>query len=300
VKLNSFVASLLPTFGKDCVIEDIRLTRNEITEYTAPSYVAAAELFKTWKFKSEDLDKMFGIFKRMVKGSGSDNCITTIEKGFKTILENLDYVEEQISTTYSEEVAGVGFTYKKANLLQLVECISFVSKFARKFLIYIYICETSLVEGNDTIISESLSPIEIDWLDANFVSFCTAFNVVTNQPAHVEKQVAAIPDIIITSENEHSLAATLGEEKIDPFQMKLIPIWLNPVYHVGMFIAEWQSDRYKAAKEEVKLLQLRKINLQKLSDGKPDAHIQQEIKYMEGRIQGINFKIAKMEKKNGL
>jgi hypothetical protein len=165
---------------------------------------------------------------------------------------------------------------------------------------YIYICETAQYPDGDASVTESLTAAEIEWLDANFLSFCTAFNVVSGNPAHVDKKLADIPDIEITEDNAQTLAATVGSSKIDPFQMSMIPTWMNPVYHVGMFVAEWQADRYKAAKEEVKLIQLRKLNMEKLTAGKPDAHVQKEIKYMENRIQGINFKIAEMEKDNGI
>ncbi|EKD22685.1 MAG: Virion structural protein [uncultured bacterium] len=299
MKFSNFIQSLLPSFGKDRVLEDCRLTRAEIKEVTAPSYDAAMEFLKGWKFKSPEMEKLLSIFNRMVKGSGSDNAIVTIAKSFDAILKNLDHTEDRIAKLYNEDVAGAGITYQKANLLQFVECVGFVSKFARKFLIYTYICETAQYENSSTDIAESLSPAEIEWLNANFVSFCTAFNIVCGNPQTVEKQFAAVPDIVITSENAETLPSTIGDAKIDPFQMKLIPIVMNPIYHIGMFVAEWQASRYKAAKEELKLLQLRKLNLQKTSEGKPDAHLQQEIKYMETRIQGLNYKIAKMEKDNG-
>ena len=161
-----------------------------------------------------------------------------------------------------------------------------------------YVCETAEYPDSGTALNDSLSPAEIEWLNANFLSFCTALNVVSGNPQQVKKQIDNIPDIIITSENATTLPSTMGEARLDPFQMNLITVRMNPIYHIRMFVAEYQADRYKAAKEEVKLLQLRKLNLEKLADGKPEAHIQKEITYMETRIQGLNFKIAKMEKEN--
>jgi len=298
MKLPAFISDLLPSFGKDRITEDIRITRTELKEFTEPPYAVAAVLLKGWKFKSEVLVDKFDIFKRQVKSAGGDNPIVTIHKSFKDILENLDCVEELIVKTYNDDVAGNGLTYLKANLLQFVEAVSFVSKYARKFLIYVYVCETAEYPDSGTALNDSLSPAEIEWLNANFLSFCTALNVVSGNPQQVKKQIDNIPDIIITSENATTLPSTMGEARLDPFQMNLITVRMNPIYHIRMFVAEYQADRYKAAKEEVKLLQLRKLNLEKLADGKPEAHIQKEITYMETRIQGLNFKIAKMEKEN--
>lgn len=307
MKITNYIASLLPSFGKTTVMEDVRLTRTEIKEATLPVYEAAVPLLGKWKFKSKVLQAQIAIFDRMVKSSGNDNIVVTIHKAFKPILENLDAVEVLVSKTYNEDVAGLGLTYAKANLLQFVECVSFVSKYARKFLIYIYVCETacyldidvdkvSSAELQDNAINESLSKAELSWLESNFVTFCTALNIASGNPAHIKKQLEDIPDIVITAENAGTLGSTVGEHKLDPLQMKLIPIWMNPIYHIGMFVAEWQAERYKAAKEEVRLVQLRKLNLEKLSEGKPDAHVQQQIAYMESRIQGLNYKLAKMER----
>ena len=298
MKITNYLASLLPSFKKERVTEDCRLTRTEIKEFVLPAYEHAIPLLKSWKFKSAEMQSLIGTFDRMVKGSGGDNPIVTIHKGFKHILENLDHVEDMVEKTYNEEVAGGGFTYAKANLLQFVECVSFVSKFARKFLIYAYICETAEFEESNTKLAESLAKAEIEWINANFVSFCTAFSIATGDPSSVKRSLDDVPDIVVTSENAETLSSTIGEAKIDPFQMKLIPIWMNPIYHVGMMVAEWQASRYKATKEEAKLLQLRKLNLEKLSEGKPDAHVQKEIEYMENRIQGLNYKLAQMEEKN--
>jgi hypothetical protein len=292
MKIANYLSSLLPTFGKGQVLEDCIITRTEITKVTQPAYDSAVSLLKGWKYKSPSIVADFATFSRMVKGS--DNMIVTIQKSFKTILENLDSVQSLIEKTYSEEVAGAGLTYLKANLLQFVEATAFVSKYARKYLLYVYICETAAIEGAATA-TESITPAEVQWLKTNLLSFCTAFNAVRRTTTEVEKLLADIPDVLATGDNAGTMAATMGEARLDPFQMRLIPIAMNPIYHVGLFIAEWQANRYKSAQEELKLVQLRKLNLERVHQGRPDAGVQKEIAYMEARIQGINYKIDKME-----
>ncbi len=294
MKITPYIASLLPSFGKDRVIEDCRICAAEIKEFTLPAYEAAVPLLGKWKYKSERLDAQFDVFKRLVKGGGQP--IVVIEKALKSAMVHLEEIEGRINKTYNEDVAGAGLTYLKANLLQLVELIGFVSKYARRFLLYVYICETAEIEGAGESLADSLSPAEIEWVTANFISFCSAINTVNGKPNEMTTALDNIPDIIVTADNEHSLGETIGESKLDPFQLKLIPTWLNPIYHIGMFVAEWQADRYKVAKEELKLLQLKKLNLEKMSEGKPDAAVQKEIQYMGSRIQTLNYKIEKMEK----
>ena len=298
MKIMNFINSLLPTFGKNRVVEDLRLLRTEIIEHTEPAYNTASRLLSKWKFKSPQIIELSNTFNRMVK-SGNKNLITTISESWPDILKNLTHAEELVDKTLNIEVVGASMTYSAVNLLQFCEAVGFVSKYARKLLLYIYISETSIFDYENSNLEKNLSKVEVEWINTNLVSFCTAFNIVSGKPEQIQKQFSNIPDAVVTNDNVKTLSATIGEDKIDPFHLNLIPIWMNPIYHVGMFVAEWQAERYKAAKEEVRLLQLRKLNLEKLSEGKPDAKLQKEIDYMETRIQGLNYKLDKMEKANG-
>lgn len=295
MKFEKYIQSLLPTFGKDRVLEDCRVTRTEIKDVTLPLYDTAVPLFKGYKFKSGDVQEQIASFNRLCH-PGSDNIITHIQKALKASLENLDEVEALVEKTYNEEVAGSGLTYLKANLLQFTECLNFVSRYARRYLLWIYVAETAQIPDSETDLSEAMAPAEIEWIKINFIPFCTALNVVSIPTTKVKKALNDIPDIVVTEENVRSLSATMGENKLDPFEVRLIPVWLNPIYHIRMFVAEWQANRYKAALEERKLIELRHLNLKKRQEGKPDARLQKEIAYTEQRLRNINFKISKMEK----
>ena len=294
--ISKYVKSILPGFEKDRVTEDIRVTRSEIKDVLVPAYAGADKAMKSWKFRSEAMGLRIETWNSLVKFGGSANIVCTINKGIPLMLENLDGIESLINRTYSEDVMATGLTYLKAQMLQFVECLVFVSKYARRFLNYVYVYETSMLEGFSGDVADSLSPAEIQWIEANFVNFCTAFNIVVGEPHKVEAALKDIPDIVITDENAKTIPATMGIGKVDPFQMRFIPVILNPFYHIGIRVAEWQAKRYKAAQEELRLLQLRKLNMERLQQNKPDVKLTKEIQYLESRIQGLNYDIAKMEK----
>lgn len=297
MKIMNFVKSLLPTFHRERVEEDIRVTRTEYLQCVIPPYEAASKTMKSWKFKSEAGRKFDDNFSTLVK-SGNSNIIVGIHNGFKPIMENLERIERLVSKKFETDIAASGLSCSQTNLLQVVELLSFVAKYARKLLNYIYVCETAQLD-EQTIVTESVLPVEIEWLNTNFVSFCTAFNVVSGNPSHFLTTLESIPDVIISDGNIHTLSATLGESRIDPFRLGLIPIWMNPVYHIGMVIAEWQASRYKRDQEELRLLQMRKLKLERLADGKNDAALDKEIAHYETRIHALNYKLHQMEAKNG-
>lgn len=299
MKAAQYLKSLLPNFGRDQVLEDLTITKDEIKEVTQPAFEQAARVFKGWKFKSKVLETQFQTFDRLVKHQGSLNPIQVIAAVWPAVLQNLDNKEEMVKKHFSEEIAGAGLTYFKSNILQFVEAAAFVSKFARKFLNYVYVYETAEYEGGDEEIATGLTPFDSEWVAANLISFCTALNVVSGNPQQVQKQMSEIPEITVTSDNESTLEHTVGLAKLDPMQMRLIPLVMNPIYHVRMFVAEWQATRYKEAKEELKLLELRKLNLEKISEGKQDAAAQKQIEYMQGRVENQAYKLSKMEKAYG-
>ena len=294
MKALAFVKSLLPNFSKDHVVEDARITRGELTEATIPAYKNAVLSLKGYDYKSAEIKEMFKLFNRNV--AGSKDVIGTILEGLGETVENLEVVEKQIVKTYADEIATAGMSYRKANLLQFVELSSFVSKYARKFVFYIFVVESSQFAENGLEASESMSLAEVTWIKENFMNFVTAFNAVTMRRDKVLKSIEDIPDIVITDDNEDTLSQGGGAARIDPFSMRFIPTWLNPFYHLGMHFAEWQANRYKVAKEELACLQLRRLHLEKLKTGKTDPALEKQIAHMESRIQGLNYKISELEK----
>jgi len=296
-KFSDFLASLLPNFDKDRVLEDIRLRRGEIKETTRPAYEGAAPFLARWDVKSKEVKDLQTAFQRVTHSR--DNMFTHIHKAFPAILENLEEVERLVETVYNEDVASAGLSYLKANLLQFVECTGFVARYARKLLSYVFIHETGEYEQGGTNIAESLTPYERGYVEANFANFCQALVAISGNPANVKHALKEVPDVVITNDNVSSLAKTMGEDKLDPLDMRFITGVWSPIYHIRMFVAEYQDARYKEAKEELATLQLRQLNLEQTKAGKPDAAVQKKIDALERRIQDQTVKIKRMEEDNG-
>jgi hypothetical protein len=297
--IRDFLRNLLPTFGRDRIIEDCRLTRAEIEETLKPMYGQAAVFLKNWSFKSDEMQDRIETWKGLVKSNGG-NIIVTIDRGLPLMVQNLNDVEELIKASIGDEVVTAGLTYKKAQLIQFVTNVQFVSRFLVQFLNYVYVCETAKVENSGiTSVRDALAPAEKAFIEDNFISFCTAFEVVTESPGEVKKKLAEVPDIVVTDDNIDTLPQTMGAAKLDPLKQNLIigtgtwSLW----YGVGLLWAEWQAARYKQAKETLKMVQLRKLNLEQVSQGKPNPKVQKEIEYLEQRAKDLQYKITKMEGK---
>lgn len=300
MKPFKFLQSLLPNFSKTNVLDDVRMTRLDVTDSTLPSYENALRIFNGRKSGSPELQNDYAIFSRMVKIGSVPNTIVGIEKCLKPMLGTLDLVERLIESSYDEEIAGGGISYYKASVLQMLESIRFASKYARKYLNYALIVETAYIEDQAGVevankVDEAITPAEMRYLKDNFVQFCSVLASVAKPTSAIKTMFERIPDIAITEQNSKTLNSTVGEAKLDPFQHGFVPTWMNPIYHIRMRIAEWQVDTHNAAKEERKLLELRKLRLEQASAGKKSPGLEKEINYIQGRIDDLEARIREEE-----
>jgi len=292
MKITDWISSLLPSFSKDTLLEDIRVTRGQL-ESLGDVYGAAADQLKNWKFKSEEIKSMAGTFKSMVGGT---NPIVEIHKAFPAILKNLDTAENIAVSILNGQVAAKGMTYKQAVLVQYVDAFFLVERYARKWLNYAIVLESAEFKENGLPVSESIPKPEIDWLKKGFVDFCVAFNAVTGDNRKVMDELKDVPDIDVQGSDSKSISAQLGPKVTDPFKLGFIATKANPIYFVRMVIAEWQVKRYKESREELSALELRLLYLKRLQEGRPDANTEKRIRSLESRIQDLSADLAEMEK----
>lgn len=295
MKIKDLLSSLLPTFGKDTLLEDIRITRGSL-EQLQELYDTASDELKGWKFKSSEVKANVSTFKSMVGGSDASNPIVNIAKHLKVVLKNLDTCESIAAKILNGQVAAKGMTYKQAVLVQYCDAVFLVDRYARKWLNFVLVMESAEFKENGLSVSEAIPKPELEWLKKTFVDFCVAWKATTEQPEKVEKEMEAVPEIDVDSSDAKALAQTRGPGLTDPFKLGFIATKANPIYFVRMVIAEWQVKRYKESKEELSALQLRLLYLRRLEEGRPDAATEQRIRYLESRIQTLSADLADMEK----
>jgi hypothetical protein len=76
---------------------------------------------------------------------------------------------------------------------------------------------------------------------------------------------------------------------------------MNPIYHIGLIVAEYQSNKYKENKELKSNLELRLMNLVSIRDtGQADPGVEREIEMVQSRIDKLSESIRKQEESVGL
>lgn len=303
MKALQFLKSLLPNFAKQTVLDDIRITRMVITTVTYPAYQDALKVFGARKLVNAGLVKDWDVYRRNVKGAQGANTIVAIEKSFKEMIAKLELIEKLVEKDYNDDIEGSGVTYYKAAVLQMLESISFAADYANKYLNYVYVVEAGELSDEENGVADEISanivPADVRFIHDRFLDFCTIMDVLSKPTEKVQKDFEQIPDMTITEAGAGVVAKSLGDTTLDPFRHGFVPLAMNPIYHVRMKIAEWQHSRYEKAKAEKEALELRKLRLERLLQGKNDPAIQKQIEYTQKRIDDLAEHIRKVENAYG-
>lgn len=298
MNLVNVVKAFLPHIDKTKVIEDLRITTAEVENFALPSYLHATDYFKVSKMKAlanKDLESVFYRNFDQQGGVKQPNFVAEIYKRLPYIKENTDYVLSLAEELYERDIINEGLTAKKAVLLRAASSLSFVSRFSVDLLNLLYVNEA--IQANAAVEdSMQLSPAVIKHVNENIGNFARLLSDYGIPNKKFSNIVLEIPEVIISSKTADAVKGLYKEQDIDPFTNVFKSGFTgSPIYHVRMVVAEWQSNRYKANKDKKKMLELRLLHLKMLNDNKNDPKLEQEINYIQGRVDRINRYLSEVE-----
>lgn len=294
MNIGKYVSSLLPNFSRSTIEEDIRILKEDISENTLPPFEAAAEFFNQSKFTSKEclaFDKAFQNSIDIPKDIAG-NYVYVTYRSIKRALDAIRTLEEKLDKIFGKDVAGSSMTYARANVLQFIEAVTFANKYARKLLLWTYNEEK---KANGRTIGEPFTKAELAWLKENRNAYFAVIKVISHKPSEIASVFSNIPDMIVVPEEVSVAQQTVGAAKLDPLRMGILPLWMNPIYHIRMAVTEYQVERYRAGQEEKRALEFRLMALKELRNGEADAKLEQQIEYTENRLKKLNYKLAKFE-----
>lgn len=296
MEFGKYVESLLPTLGKDRILEDLRHLREELQDTVIPPYTAATEFFSSRRFQDKITKDMANDFDKKVKSKYRGNMVSVMTEIWGNAVEGVDALDAMVDKHYGKDVTKHGMTYLKANVLQHIEALGFAFRYARKMLMYIYALETQhYTENGRPITGSFLTKPEREWMQVHYRDFLQVMTILAVPANELTSVYGAVPDALIDADRVEEMKATVGTGKIDPLKHGFIPSALWPIYHVRIKLAEWQVARRDAAREEMRAIEFRLLNLKALDAGKANAKIQNEIEYSEDRVSKLSRKIAKLE-----
>lgn len=298
--ITSYASKLLPTFKKDKLTEDARLVSTELNTNTIASYKFSSDLFYPKKIKSPQILNYQKTYFSILGGNNSKGMVHDIAERLENVKKTVDFIERATEKNFETSVVIDGITLFKVSLIKALELCSFISRYSLRLLNYFYILETGATSSDDSYVGRELSKGAIKELDLYFMDYCKAIKSLSKDPKSFEKELDNLPGVTIGAMSEATLA-NIGSVKLDPSNIFATNGFIQPVYRIGMMVAEYQVARYKEAVELKTNLELRKMFLENLkSSGSQDQGIQKEIDTIQSRIDRCAEQIKKAEEKVGM
>jgi phage terminase small subunit len=301
MSLLDFIKTMVPNLDKDDIMEDIRITKDELVQIAIPSYEEANTFFGNKKFKSKSTLDLVAVFERNYRsrlGKRTVSVLDEIGEALKVMHTNLKATEDAIETLVSKTTITETITARKAVLVRMAEQMSYASRMSIDFLNLIYTYEQ--IEAN--VEYAEVTVYQKKHVIPNIALFAKVLEAHTFNPADFKRKVDNIPEIIVDKDGFEAASSIYKRELVDPIDPPMIKGFeMNPIYHFRLMIAEWQANRYKSYKEKKKLLEVKLLRLRLLRDGKNDPKLDKEIEYIESLVDKLEYSMSKMEEdvKNG-
>jgi hypothetical protein len=293
MKISDFIKSLLPSFDKSRMVDDLDNVKKRLGELMPP-LKAIAEIAGDRKFNNEWAAGVNSDFLNKVKMNPKvrGNMYANMYKIMLNVEASIPIIETQITRYFKEEIMKEAMTAVRISILQFIESYGFVIDITGQILLV----TMQLEEDAATNATEpSVVAGELNTLASKLNDYYSSMNLLAGPKEDLEKKINSIPDVTIDSENIASVTAVVEAGKLDPFGFGFIGAKLNPIYHIRIAIAEYQTERYRLAKDTKQALELRLLRLKQLDAGKDDAALQLKIRNIEARIEDLSYKIKKME-----
>lgn len=290
---STFIESLSEGSTKNKLVDDMQLARDEFKNHVKPVYETFIDQFSNYQFKSPQLIAIAERFNEEFKIKSRDNFIVnTYNSSLKHIEERVDLTFKLLEDNFTADILRDSLSIRQINVLQYSEVISFVVRYSRRLLNYVVTLETHDVSGTES--KNAMKPAELNWIQSNIENYIIALNILTIDKIKATTVFEAIPDVILNRKNADQTVRLTGD-KGDPFQFKFIPVALNPFYHVGMRIAEYQAARYHEAKNEQQVIAAKILYLRGKLNGEEDAKRESVIERYEELLSRATYKIHKLE-----
>lgn len=291
--IADFIKKLNSRTEKSTVQKDLASTLKELQGLVIPLSKDLSVQASVVPFRSDFYEVFTSHFYDNIKfDRKSKDAWLDLNHLLTNVAENCDELNKQVTEYMAEDVLRDGITAKAANMVRLAAAISFVSSYSMDMMDYALVQESVKQGGEDTI-----APAQSAYVKASLEKYIRLLADVSISPVKFKALLGNIPDVYISKDNMSSVAAVFKEKDLDPFDnMRVLNNWSGSIiYSVRLMYETFMAERYHAAKDRKKLMELRLIHLNNLYAKNPNPRLEKEIDGLQKRISDYDRKIREIE-----
>lgn len=291
MNIKSFFDRLVPDMERYEVITAIEDTTEQLENTVIDILHRTQPLMRNYKPTSKEFVQVQTRFGLTFPRLKSQPYFVSLETVFKTILENLQHLEEQAAALFSNRVTKESLTYRKIAVLQLIDLSSFAADYVLRQIEFLLAAEAGEID------KRFIAP-QLTFIQQNEDAFLRTLNLLYVPNREFVSLLSTVPDITFEPSKQAVVESTVGIRKIDPFKLGFINQKYNVFYHVGRRNAERQNKKQQLRKSQKQILELRLLAMQQAAHGSVDARAQQQMDYLTGRIQTLDHEIEVFDQRH--
>jgi hypothetical protein len=302
MSLTSFLTSLGFTVGKNEVAKSCDDLLDQIKGPVGKSVSSACEAFGNFNVSSKyavEFEKELNYRANIRKQS----VFVTYKMLIDHITEITDLINKKASTLFSSKEATAALSFQKANYLRMIASLTFAVEYISRSTSFLVANE---LEKPASGIPSGFVKADSIYLDNYRNSFFVVAAAVSQKPTEIIKAFDDLPDAIVSELTEATLPVTMGVKAVDPMMLAngFLNIEMtarsNPFFLLGTVEANWQAKNMQALKDEMELVSLRLLMLEKKRTNQNDPALERQIESVSKRLGDLRHEREQLERKYGL
>ena len=196
------------------------------------------------------------------------------------IMENPGDDGDEARNTRTAAYAVVTFQY------------GFLTSFSMKIARYIVELELNNVGGQ----LPSGFKILDEQIKEDIVSFLKLIEFYNTHTGTIYSAVGNVPVIDLDNDYEAMKRELNSDKEINLLNKASLGFNGNPIYHMRLWIADKETNKYNDLKDTRRIVELQLEKLRNKNEGKDDAKLDKQISYYANKMKKISKAIAKIEK----
>lgn len=303
----NFVGSIMDRLFKSDLLTEIDLSIKEAETSLLPFLENSSSLLGNNDFKSKESLELIKTFyenykTKMIKGNDiklQKNIYRDLQQIMSRINTNLKFIRDNIDRSFNRDIVPRSVDYKRAIMLRSADHMTFLVRNITEFLNVItsYEIKEAQTKGSIKYNEEIMPPKRtVEQLKANLWMTARLCSLYSVDSVVFENYIKASPEVAITEAAE-KLLGTSSEYGDNDYISNNVPMgWIgNPIFAVRMAFAQREIEKYKELKDKKRLLELKIVYLKSLMINEPSTDLENEIEFVQGKVNDIDYKLSKLE-----
>lgn len=297
IKYVMGLVSKKSTINNERIASQLAHVRDTLNLYTIPQ---AEKILRKMHDKDAFGSQVYNLYNSAitdgVQTNIRGNMFVIIKAALDSANSTLVLVDKLYTTEFRTETSAAALTLSKGNVLQLLDTINLVATYSRSLMDAVLVAEENRILGEGNTELNGVTEAEIQFLANNRDAYIRALNIVLTPVNLIEERFKDIPEIVVSEIKSQAATSVHGDDRIDPLRFGLFQSKADPIWLIGTAWNQYQFSRFKAAKEQAAVIELRVERLRNLLDKKPNPRTAQIISKYEGQRDLLLAQVRKKER----